>query len=37
VIGLDFRGFGKSGGLPGYIDNIEDLIEDNLALIKCLD
>lgn len=34
AVGFDFEGFGKSGGLKGYIHNIDNLINDMLDFMK---
>ncbi|MFN9910004.1 MAG: serine aminopeptidase domain-containing protein [bacterium] len=34
AIGFDFEGFGKSGGLKGYIHNLDNLINDMLDFTK---
>ena len=37
VVGFDFRGHGKSEGLPGYIENYDDLVSDFLQFTKLID
>ena len=34
TVGYDFRGYGKSEGLKGYIDKFDDLISDSEKLIR---
>jgi hypothetical protein len=34
ALGFDFEGFGKSGGLKGYIHNMDYLINDMLDFMK---
>lgn len=37
TVGFDFRGHGKSQGLPGYIDNYNTLINDFILFTKLVD